>query len=181
MKSRSLFLLTLDSSKSFLFDEVSLVDDFNRIMLILDKGLLDDRNMWMLALVTLNVLVFHELNVIPTIVNSVQALMGESQSWRSASTRSTMKINSLVLLVDQIVQLGRCLKKLLDVIILHIIRNLVSLVLDTKGSELLLYLLLRNVSLLDFAICLKTEYGLDFMFLNEVSDFINTNWGITNN
>lgn len=71
MKSCSLFLLTLNSSKSFLFYEISFVDYFNGVVLELDECLFDDRNVWMLALVTLQVLVLHDPDVIPVFINSV--------------------------------------------------------------------------------------------------------------
>lgn len=179
MKSCSLFLLTLNSSKSFLFYEISFVDYFNRVVLVLDECLFDDRNVWMLALVTLQVLFLHDLDVIPVFIDSVQTLMGKSQSWRSASTRSAMKINFLILMIDQITELVRGFENIFDILVFDIVGNLVSLILNSKAFELLLDLSQGNVPLSDFSISLKTENSLNLVLLNDFSDFMNINWCIS--
>ena len=98
----SLLLFSLDLSKSFLFEEVSFVDDIQRVVLVGDEGLFDDWDVWVLALVALHVLVLHHLHVVPAIIDGMQTLMGKSQGWGSASTTGAMKINSLILFIDQI-------------------------------------------------------------------------------
>ena len=68
VESGSFFLFSLDFSKSLLFEEVSFVDDIQRVVLIGDEGLFNDWNVWVLALVALDVFVFHDLHVVPAVI-----------------------------------------------------------------------------------------------------------------
>ena len=84
-------------------------------------------------------------------------------------------------MIDQIAQLAWGFEKLFAILWFDIVANLVSLVLNSEGSELFFDLLLGNFPLSDFSVSLKTEYMLNLVFFNEFSDFLNINRRISYN